>query len=131
MMRVERIALPSDFATNKQRLVKILTIQNIKGLLFLSDICVQQLRESTQQTHHVDIIIFKRLVENWSLEIVPPESTSALGKLFGFISPSIVKLVLKFKLIVQVQADCQVNSNVHLLTYNSFIAEEACKKLVQ
>ena len=53
---------------------------------------------------------------------MPPESTSALGKLFGFISPSIVKSVLKLKRIVE------VNRNVHLPTYNRIIAEEARKK---
>ena len=58
-----------------------------------------------------------------SLESVPPESTSALGKLFGFMSASIVKSVLQFKRIVK------VNSDVHLPTYNRIIAEEARKKL--
>ena len=61
-------------------------------------------------------IICKRLVEHWSLDIVPSESTSASGKLFAFISPFIVT-VLKFKRIVQ------VNCNVHLPTYNSIISD--------
>ena len=86
--------------------------------LFLSD---KHLCESTQPTDQVHIIC-KRLVEYWGLEVVPPKSASALGKLFGFISPSIVKSVLKFKRIVE------VNCNVHLPTYSSIIAEEARKK---
>ena len=100
-------------------------IQNIKGLLSLSDILVKHLRESTQPTHHVHTIKSKSLIECWTLDTLPHKGTSALGKLFGFIYPSIVKLVTvcKFKCIVK------VNSNVHLQTYNYIIAEEACKKL--
>ena len=131
------IVPPAEFATKKQRLVEILTVENlntknveeiiqsIKDLLLLSDIRVEQLRESTQPTLHVYVIIYKRLVEYWSLESVAPESTSALGKLVGFISASIVKSVIKFKRIVK------VNRDLHLPTYNRIIAEEASKKLAQ
>ena len=100
-------------------------IQSVKYLLLLSDIRVEQLRESTQPTHHVYVIIYKRLVEYWSLDSVPkaPESTSALGKLFGFMPTSIVKSVIKFKSILK------VNRDVHLPTYNRIIAEEARKKI--
>ena len=54
---------------------------------------------------------------------MPLESTSALGKLFGFMSASIVKSVIKFKRIVK------VNRDVHLPIYNRIIAKEARKKL--
>ena len=75
MMTVSTIIPSSDFVTHQRRLVEILTvenlitknvkaiIQNIKGLLFLSDILVEHLRESTQLTHHVHNISCKRLVE--------------------------------------------------------------------
>ena len=134
-MTASTIVPPAEFATNKERLVEILTVENlntknleeiiqsIKDLLLLSDIRVEQLRESTQPTHHMYVIIYKRLIEYWSLDIVPPESTSALGKLFGFMSASSVKSVIKFKRIVK------VNRDVHLPTYNRIIAEEARKKL--
>ena len=137
LMTVSMIVPPAEFATNKQRLVEILTVENlntknvkeiiqsIKDLLLLSDIRVELLRESTQPTHHVYVIIYKRLVKYWSLENVPLDSTSALGKLFGFMSASIVKSVIKFKRIVK------VNSDVHLPTYNRIIAEEARKRLAQ
>ena len=59
------------------------------------------------------------------MDTVPPETTSALGKLFGFMSASIVKSVIKFKRIVK------VNRDVHLPIYNRIIAEEARKKLAQ
>ena len=64
----------------------------------------------------------KRLVECWTLDTLPPASTSALGNLFGFIYPSIVQSVRKFKRILE------VNRNVHLPIYNRIIAEEARKK---
>ena len=57
-----------------------------------------------------------------SLSASSPASTSALGKLFGFIYPSIVQSVRKFKRIVE------VNRQVHLLTYNRIISQEARKK---
>ena len=138
MMMVSTIIPPSEFATHKERLVEILfsvenglsknaqiledTIQNIKGLLSLSDLRVEHLRESTQPTLRVHTIIDKRLVECWTVDTLPPASTSALGKLFGFIYPSIVQSVRKFKRIVE------VSRNVHLPIYNRIIAEEARKK---
>ena len=136
LMTASTIVPPPQFATNKERLVEILTVENlntksldeiilsIKDLLLLSDIRVEQLRESTQPTHHMYVIIYKRLIEYWSLDTVPPESTSALGKLFGFMSASIAKSVIKFKRIVK------VNSDVYLPIYNRIIAEEARKKLL-
>ena len=125
LMTASTIVPPAQFATNKERLVEILTVENIKDLLLLSDIRVEQLRESTQPTHHMYVIIYKRLIEYWSLDTVPPpESTSALGKLFGFMSASIVKSVSKFKRIVK------VNSDVYLPIYNRIIADEARKKLL-
>ena len=39
------------------------TVQNIKGLLSLSDLRVEHLRESTKPTHRVHTIIHKHLVE--------------------------------------------------------------------
>ena len=66
-------------------------------------------------------IVSKHLVECWTLDTLPFESISALGKLFGFVYPSIVQSVRKFKHIVE------VNSNVHLPTYNHIIAEEDSK----
>ena len=97
------------------------TIQNIKGfspsVTIASSTCA-----STQLTHRVHTIIHKHLVECWTLDTLPPASSSALGKLFGFIYPSIVHSVCKFKRIVE------VNSIVHLPTYNGIIAEEARKE---
>ena len=55
-------------------------------------------------------------------ECLTPASTIALGKLFGFIYPSIVQSVRKFKRIVE------VNSQVHPLAYNRITAQEARKK---
>ena len=135
MMTVSTIIRPSEFATHNELLVEILsvenlnnskiledTIQNIQGLLSLSYFRIEHLRECTEPTHRVHTIIHKRLVECWTLDTLPLASTSALGKLFGFIYPSIVQSVRKFKRIVE------VNHNVHLPTYSRIIAKEARKK---
>ena len=120
MMTVAIIIPSSDFVK----------LENHTGLLSLSDILVEHLRESNQLTHHVHTIKSKRLIECWTLDTLPHESTSALDKLFGFIYPTIVKLVSKFKRIVEVNYNVHLQTyNVHLQTYNSIIAEEACKKL--
>ena len=105
MITVSTIIPPSDFAMHAERLVENLcvenllnnaklledTMQNIKGLLSLSDLRVNHLRKSTQPTHSVRTIISQCLVKCWTLDTLPPKSTSALGKLFGFIYPSIVQ----------------------------------------
>ena len=88
MMTVSTINPPPEFATHEERLVEILsvenlknakiledTIQNIKGLLSLGDLRVEHLRESTQPIHRVHTIMYKRLVECWTLDTLPPAST--------------------------------------------------------
>ena len=67
------------------------------------------------------ITISKRFVEYWTRDTAAPDS-SALCELFGFTSPSILKRMLKFKRMVE------INCNVHLQTYNCIIAEEARKE---
>ena len=135
MMTVETLVPPTDLAKNKEGLVEILTVdclykvveeslENIQALFLLNDALVQHLRECTLPAHRVHAIITKRLVECWTLDTLPPESTSALGKLFGFLYPSsLVQSVRKFKRILE------VNRNVHLPIYNRIIAEEARKKM--
>ena len=134
MMTVSTIIHPSEFATHKERLVEILlfvenllfnnakiledTIQNIKGLLSLSLALARVHSTDPPRAHHDPQAPHRVLDPGHSA----PREHQCLGQPLWFHLTVHRQSVRKFKRIVE------VNSNVHLPTYNCIIAEEARKK---
>ena len=137
MMTVSTIIHPSEFATHKERLVEILlfvenllfnnakiledTIQNIKGLLSLSLALARVHSTDPPRAHHDPQAPHRVLDPGHSA----PLEHQCLGQPLWFHLP------VHRPVGAKVQAHCgtsEVNSNVHLPTYNCIIAEEARKK---